>query len=461
VAARDRLSTGERLKRARRIGVVFGRIYLGIKTNQFIANRLAPRDMKQRWSRFHAQSARSIYQAAIDLHGMILKGCQFMGARADVMPSEYVEALGQLQDRVPPRPFEVVRTIVEDELEAPLDSIFATFSKEPIAAASLAQVHEATLHSGERVAVKVQYPEIAALVESDLANLRTLFLAVGFLEREFDLVPLIDELNEYVPLELDFANEGRNAEAIGKSLMERGDIWVPGIHWHLTTSRVLVMDFVDGVKITNREQLDALGIDAEQVMRTLIEAYCEQILVQGFFHADPHPGNLMVIPPEPGAANAKPKVVFLDFGLAKRLPPDFKQGMVRFAVALLQGQPELMARALVDLGFATRDDPLESLRSVSAVILDAAKQLRRQSYADPDVLRETGRDLATLIRENPLVQVPDHLVLLARVTGLLSGVGKSLGVRVDMLKIILPYALGQLQTPSSPAGGATEHGRPT
>jgi predicted unusual protein kinase regulating ubiquinone biosynthesis (AarF/ABC1/UbiB family) len=189
-------------------------------------------------------------------------------------------------------------------------------------------------------------------------------------------------------------------------------------------------------------------------MHTLIEAYCEQILVQGFFHADPHPGNLMVIPPEPGAADAKPKVVFLDFGLAKRLPLDFKQGMVRFAVALLQGHPDMMAQALVDLGFATREDPLESLRSVSAVILDAAKQLRHQSYADPDVLRATGRDLADLIRENPLVQVPNHLVLLARVTGLLSGVGKSLGVRIDMLSIILPYALGQLQKPDAPADEA-------
>jgi predicted unusual protein kinase regulating ubiquinone biosynthesis (AarF/ABC1/UbiB family) len=205
------------------------------------------------------------------------------------------------------------------------------------------------------------------------------------------------------------------------------------------------------VKITNREQLEALGVDVEQVMHTLIEAYCEQILVQGFFHADPHPGNLMVIPPEPGATDAKPKVVFLDFGLAKRLPLDFKQGMVRFAVALLQGHPDLMAQALVDLGFATRDDPLESLRSVSAVILDAAKQLRHQSYADPDVLRATGRELADLIRENPLVQVPNHLVLLARVTGLLSGVGKSLGVRIDMLSIILPYALGQLQKPDASA----------
>jgi predicted unusual protein kinase regulating ubiquinone biosynthesis (AarF/ABC1/UbiB family) len=210
-------SLAGRVRRARRIGTTFGRIYLGIKAQQFIQRRLDPPDMDQRWARFHLGAARQIHRSAVDLRGMILKGCQFMGSRADVLPPEYVEVLSQLQDRVPAKPFPVVRQIVEEELGSRLEEIFAEFDPHPLAAASLAQVHRARLHprpgesTGEPVAVKVQYPEIASLVRSDLSNLRALFRAVGVVERDFDLMPVVDELNEYVPRELDFENEAPGA----------------------------------------------------------------------------------------------------------------------------------------------------------------------------------------------------------------------------------------------------------
>ena len=180
--AQRRQSVAERVYRARRVGLTFGRVYLGIKGQQFIARRLAPSDMADRWSRFHRESAASIYDAAIELRGLILKGCQFIGSRADVLPPEYVEHLSKLQDRVPAKAFPVVRGIVEHELGCKLDELFASFSERPIASASLAQVHQAKLRTGERVAVKVQYPEIGVLVRSDLSNLRVLFRAVGVIE---------------------------------------------------------------------------------------------------------------------------------------------------------------------------------------------------------------------------------------------------------------------------------------
>jgi predicted unusual protein kinase regulating ubiquinone biosynthesis (AarF/ABC1/UbiB family) len=431
--------------------VTFGRIYLGIKTNQWIARRLAPRDMKRRWSRFNRQSAWSIYDTAIDLRGMILKGCQFVGSRADVMPPEYVDVLSQLQDRVPAHPIEVVRELVEDELDAPLERLFESFSEEPIAAASLAQVHDATLPGGRRVAVKVQYPEIAGLVHSDLANLKALFRAVGFVERDFDLMPLITELGEHVPRELDFIHEGRNSEAVAKFFEGRDDIHVPSVHWDYTTARVLVTDYVDGIKISDRDALSAAGVDRAAVMQTLVEAYCEQILVHGLFHADPHPGNLMVLPPE--QEDGAPRLVFIDFGLTKQLPPAFRETVLHFAAALLQGDPARMAQALVELGFETREDPEEALLSISTLLLEVAKRLRHQTWVDPAVVREAGEELPKLIRENPIVRMPGHVVLLGRVIALLSGLGHTLGVRIDMLRTILPYAMGQRPAPpiSKPA----------
>jgi len=442
-----RPSVRARAYRARRIGTTFGRIYLGLRARRFLARRLDPPDMPARWRRFHRQSAERIYDAAVELQGLILKGCQLLGARADVLPREYVEVLSRLQDRVPPRPFAVVRECVERELGAELGQIFASFEPTPIASASLAQVHAAELHGGERVAVKVQYPEIERLVRGDLANLRTLFRAVGLLEGDFDLLPLVDELATQVPRELNFVQEAHNAEAIGRHFKDRDDVGVPRIHWEFTTRRVLVMERVDGIKITDLAALRAAGLDPSRVSQLLVEAYCEQILRHGFFHADPHPGNLLV---QPGSAGG-PRLVFLDFGLAKELPAKFRQGAVEFAAALLRGDPAAMAEALVSLGFETRDGRPESLAPIAAFLLEAAQRFRHGVRLEEPAGR-LFREIPDRIRENPIVRVPSHLVLVGRVLGLLSGVNRSLEARVDLARTIFPYVMGVAPRPGAPAG---------
>jgi aarF domain-containing kinase len=447
-----RLSVAERVYRARRIGVTFGKVYLGIKTNQFVSRRLAPPDMAERWSEFNTESATAIYEAAIELRGLILKGCQFIGSRADVLPPEYVQILSQLQDRVPAKSFPVVRETVEEELDSSLEEIFESFEEHPIASASLAQVHRARLHSGEVVAVKVQYPEIARLVRSDLSNLRMLFRAVGVLERDFDLMPLVDELGTHVPLELNFVNEANNAETIARFYDDRNDIHVPRVHWEYTTRRVLVSEFIDGVKISDAATLQAAGVDTNAVMKTLIEAYCEQILAHGFFHADPHPGNLLVQPKGPDGDG--PRLVFVDFGLAKQLPTSFRHGILELTGALVQGSAERMATALHELGFETREGGVEALYEIAKVVLETAARLRQQAFVDRDVTREAGDELPRLIRENPIVRVPSHVVFLARVVALLSGLGRTLEARVDMLQTILPFVMRS----AASAGPTTESG---
>jgi len=430
-----RLSVAERVYRARRIGVTFA--------SQFIARHISPPDMAERWSAHHSESANAIYEAAIELRGLILKGCQFIGSRADVLPSEYVEVLSRLQDRVPAKRFSTVRKTVEAELNCALEDVFDAFDESPIASASLAQVHPAVLRSGERVAVKVQYPEIESLVRSDLSNLRLLFRTLGLLERDFDLMPLVDELGTQIPFELDFVNEGRISERISRFYDDRDDIYVPRVHWEYTTRRVLVSEFIDGLKISDVTALRAAGLDPDAIMRTLIEAYCEQILTHGFFHADPHPGNLIV---QPGVAGeGRPRLVFVDFGLAKELPSGFRQGLLELTGALLQGSAEQMAKALHDLGFETREGGVGALHEIAKVVLETAVRLRQQSWLDRDVAAEAAQELPRMIRENPIVRVPSHVVLLGRVVGLLSGLGRSLEARIDMLQTILPYVLKPAQ----------------
>ena len=431
----ETLSARERVYRARRIGTTFGRVYLGIKANQFLQARLRPTDMRERWSRFNRSSAESIYATAVDLRGLILKGCQFLGARSDVLPPEYVEVLSKLQDRVPPKRFAVVRRTVESELGRPLEEVFEQFAERPIASASLAQVHEAKLRGGERVAVKVQYPEVEALVTSDLANLRMLFRAVGAIERNVDLMPLIDELGTYVPLELDFVREADNAEQAARQFAGRSDVRVPRIHRELTTRRLLVMEFIDGIKITDVEKLRAAGVDLQRVAQTLVEAYCEQVLVHGFFHADPHPGNLLV---EPEGS----RLVMLDFGLSKDLPAGFREAVVRLALSLLQNDADALASALFDMGFETRTGEREALAEAARFFLDFAARFRSQPFADPQMFERLNEELPEMMRQNPIVKVPGHVVLLGRVLGLLSGVSRTLGSRVDLLRTLAPYVLG-------------------
>lgn len=430
------LGFSERAYRARRIGLTFGKIYLGIKAQQFVARVIAPPDMATRWSRFHSDSAQSIYDAAVELQGLILKGCQFVGSRADIIPSEYSDNLSRLQDRVPHRPWGEVRDLLEDEFDTPLREIFRDISHQPVASASLAQVHEARLHTGERVAVKVQYPDVAELVRSDLANLRSLFGAVGLIEKEMNLMPLVEELGTHVPLELDFLNEIENAARIDEFFSDRADIATPRLHRELSTRRVLVMEFVEGIKINDLGALRRADIDPIAVMRILVEAYGEQVLRRGFFHADPHPGNLLVRKLPDGAG---PQVVFLDFGLAKELPRDFRSGAIDFAAALFKGDANAMAEALVSVGFETRDNEGESLRQISSIILRAGDDLRRRSGRHSQEMPRYGRQISKLVRENPIVNMPSHVVLLGRVIALLSGLAKSLEVQLDLTTCLLPY----------------------
>ncbi len=429
------LPLGDRIARARRIGLTFGRVYLAIRATRFLEKRLRPDDMEKRWSELHRENAERIYETAVELHGMILKGCQFLGARADALPREYVEVLSRLQDRVPPRSPEVIRAAVEHELRAPIEKVFASFSERPVAAASLAQVHEARLHDGRRVAVKVQYPEIAALVRSDLANLRGLFRAVGWLEGDFDLMPLVDELGESVPRELDFLQEGHNAERIAKDLAHRDDVVIPEILWEHSTRRVLVMSFAPGIKIDDVDALEAAGVDRARVATTLVECFCEMMLRHGFFHADPHPGNLRV-DPDTG------KLVLLDFGLTKELPPGFREAVVEFAAALLKGDADAMGHALVALGFETRDGSEEALHRIAALMLHVGQEIRKNGKVDPEVVERLRDEVPDEIRRNPIVRVPHHLVLVGRALALLSGVTSALGARIDFVRTVAPIVMG-------------------
>jgi predicted unusual protein kinase regulating ubiquinone biosynthesis (AarF/ABC1/UbiB family) len=419
----------ERIWRFLTVLILAIRIYAGYKSIQLWSRYISDAKSSLRYRRQDLRSARAMYRAAIKLEGLLIKTCQFIATRADILPEEWVDTLGVLHDRVPPRPFELIRTQIERELGRPLEAIFVSFERRPIASASLAQVHEARLGDGRRCAVKVQYPGIEARVHADLQNLMFVLRILAWLEPHFDFRVVAREMLKYLPLELDFVNEGRNCEQIARNFNARTDLAVPRVYWEYTSRRVLTMEFMEGVKIT---ELAGTGIDRHQVAQKLVEIYCEQILRDGFFQADPHPGNILV---QPG-----PKLVLLDFGLAKDFPPAFREGIVRLTLAVLTSDQAGIVRAFAELGFKTRDGSLEGMVKVSDLLVGNVVR-RGKAYADEDLMKEISDELPRALRANPIVEVPGDILLVSRVMGLLSGLGKSLDSKVDMMQTMMPYAL--------------------
>jgi ubiquinone biosynthesis protein len=248
-------------------------------------------------------------------------------------------------------------------------------------------------------------------------------------------LPLIEELAQTVPEELNFANEGRNAETISKFFSGRADVCVPSIHWDLTSERLLVSDFVERLKISDVDGIRAAGLDCDRIVALLVETYCEQIFRQGFFHADPHPGNLLVRRMEDG----QPRLVYLDFSLARRLPDGFRKGALDFVAAMLQSDADAMSRALLDLGFQVRDGSYQGLEDIADAVLRVAQQVQSQGHIDRAMRTRLREELPRRIRENPLVAAPSHLVLVARVVTMLSGLAHTLDSHLDLATTILPY----------------------
>lgn len=383
--------------------------------------------------RHHRWSAERFYDLAVRNQGLLIKTAQFLSSRPDVVPDEYVDVLTALQDEVPPEPFPVIRRLVEAELGRPLNSVFREFAEVPVASASLAQVHRAVLLDGRIAAVKVQYPGISDIVDIDLKNIDVFTNILRRADKTLDFRFIAEEMAKMVPLELDFLHEGHSAEAIAANFADVDDIYVPAIYWEHTTRRVLTMEFVDGVKITDTDGIRGLGLDPSDVAKVLVVAFSEMILGHGLFHADPHPGNLLVSKdPDTG----QPRLILIDFGQVKDVGPEFRFLFGLMTKALMNADDSAVGRSFRDMGFRMREDRAESYEELgSAYVGNIAKQMSATGaiVADRDMFRESYRHMSRLLRNNPLIKVPADLLFVGRVLGLLNGLSLTLGARTNLL----------------------------
>ncbi|MEZ4501449.1 MAG: AarF/UbiB family protein [Dehalococcoidia bacterium] len=393
--------------------------------------------------RYHEAAAEAIVRRAVKQQGLIVKTCQFLGSRADILMEEYVATLSLLHDSVPPRPWPEMRAVIEAELGGPVESLFTSFDPQPVAAASLAQVYRARLEDGTDVAVKVQYPEIARIVQWDLQAIRWLANIWAKLESTIDFRPVVDEMERNAPEEVDFLHEGRSAEELRSLLNDRTDVAIPSIYWQRSSRRVLTMDFLDGIKITDLDALEAAGIEPREAADTLIDLYNTMVLRHGMFHADPHPGNLMVLPPD---GEHPMRIGLVDFGLTKRLSNEFREMVVVLTTAIIAQRPAEITDAMEDMGFRTRVRSVETYSALGEAFLGDVLRSGK-AYADQALFAEVNVRLGRILRANPLIEVPGDVILIARVMGLLSGIGRSLNSETDLLASIEPYLQPEDPTP--------------
>src|SRR5690606_22655903 len=310
-----------------------------------------------------------------------------------------------------------------------VDQLFAEFDAKPIAAASLAQVYRARTNEGADVAVKVQYPGIEPIVRWDLQAIRLLANIWSRIETVIDFRPIVEEMERNAPEEVDFVHEGRAAEALAELLADRPDVVIPKIYWDRSSRRVLTMDYIEGIKISDVQALEAAGVSTPQVAETLIDLFNVMILRRGMFHADPHPGNLFVIP---GEAGEPAKIGLVDFGLTKRLSDEFREQLIVLTSAIVSEQPVLVTTSMEDMGFRTQRQEQETYYALGEAFLGDVLRSGK-AYADQQMVAEVNARLGRVLRSNPLVDVPGDVILIARVMGLLSGLGRTLNSETDLL----------------------------
>jgi predicted unusual protein kinase regulating ubiquinone biosynthesis (AarF/ABC1/UbiB family) len=374
-----------------------------------------------------------VLDAAAALGGTLIKAAQFASSRPDLLPAAYVETLSELQDRVPPQPWTVIEGAISREIGRPVSEAFAEFDPEPVASASIAHVHRARLADGRRVAVKVQYPGIASLIEADLSALEGIFKAISRLEPSVNLRPILNYLRWTLPMELDFCREAEAIKDLREALGDREDVLVPKVVEGMNTERLLVMEYVEGVKITDRQGLVSAGLDPSRVAEQLVEVYAEQLFQRGVFHADPHPGNLFVQPGEYG-----PVLVLLDHGLTVTVPPDLVEAMKGAIEALTEGDFDALTGALQKAGLEISPNlDLDTLLGLVGVLFgsDQTGEENGQGAGEGTGLPQFGLKLGASIGH-----IPNDLLLVGRAIGLIDGITRQLDPDVDTIEIVARYA---------------------
>ncbi len=354
---------------------------------------------------------------------------QIASTRADLLPPDLINELEKLQSHVSPFPASDARALIEESLEADIDDIFMIFDDVPVGSASIGQVHRAMLHTGEDVAVKVQRPNIEKTVRTDLEILRHLaLLAEANLEwaRNYQVTDMIDEFSDALINELDYTIEARNVERIGKTHRNDKKVKIPEIYWDYSSKNVMVMDFIKGTPVNQLKKLDELGINRSMVADTLARSIFKQIFEEGYFHGDPHPGNVNVL--DDGT------VVFLDFGMVGRLSSDLKNNFGSLLISLMKHDSDGVVKSIVKMGVVPAD--------VSIRDLNREAEIMRDKYYDVPLAKLNFSDAVNDlfgISNKYKIKLPQDFTILAKTLLTLESVVSQLDPDFSIMDVAEPF----------------------
>ncbi|WP_460512606.1 ABC1 kinase family protein [Frigoribacterium salinisoli] len=414
---------------------------------RFGLRRLAERTRARRMRRF----ARGFHALALDLGGLMIKVGQYLSSRLDVLPPEITKELEGLQDEVTPVPFAGLRALAEAELGVPLDRVFSAVSAEPIAAASLGQAHRATLGPADQadtgllhVVLKVQRPGIDRIVDVDLAALRKVggwLSHVRLVSDRVDAPALVEEFARTSLEEIDYLHEASASARFAADFADDDRVAVPEVVWERSTRRVLVLEDVSAIKITDHEGLLAAGIDPVDVAPVFAAVMFDQLFSHGFFHADPHPGNIFVTPVAAAEGERPWRLTFIDFGMMGEVPPGTRTGLRRLLIAAASRDGRGMVGAMRDLGvLLPTADTNELERAVTATFARfGGMGFAELREVDPREYREFAGQFGDLIRSLPF-QLPEDFLLVLRAVTLTSGVASALDPAFNLWDSVEPYA---------------------
>jgi ubiquinone biosynthesis protein len=400
----------------------------------------------------HRRNARRIEAAILRLRGLFIKVGQLISIMANVLPDAFREELQRLQDQVPPRPTRDIEARLREEFggRSPAE-VFASFSSEPVASASIGQVHRARLHSGEEVAVKVQYPDIEDIVRIDLRALRRVFGLLRWFMPDYGFDTIYREIREMVLAELDYKREAAAIEKITANFTARKSevtVRFPRVMTAFSTTRVLTTEWIEGPKVADLARLEALRVDRRAAARVCVEAYCQQIFVDGLYHADPHPGNLLVATPV--ESGKTPTVVFLDFGATATVSEGMRRGMVSFLQGAMTRDTTRIVSAMREMGFISRRADPEVFDRVVQYFSDKMRvQMSIEGFSLKHLKFEPEKSLGSLLDLRDLnvsladlrdaFHIPKEWILLERALLLLLGVCTTLDPEMNPTDIIEPY----------------------
>jgi ubiquinone biosynthesis protein len=444
------LQTFRHLQRYQQIGRILTRYGFGYVLTQLgIGRAITPGLERLRFSSseiLRATPAERVRMVVEELGPTFIKLGQILSTRGDIIPVEFIRELEKLQDTVPPTPFPPIQAQVEKELKRPLPEVFPTFDPTPVASASLGQVHLATLASGEEVAVKVFRPGVAKTIETDLdilLELATLAEKRTDWGEYYGVTSLAQEFADTLRTEQNYEQEGHNIDRYRQIFAEEAYVHVPEVYWDTTTRRVLTMERIEGIKITDVDALREAGLDCKVVARRNIRILLKAVLQEGFFHADPHAGNFMVLPHD--------VVALMDFGIMGHLDHAERLGLVQLFVGLFRQETDRVVEALSDLGIATRAADRRNL----ARDLDRL----RMRYFGLELERIRARsfveDLMGLAFANRL-RMPSNLVLVFKTIAMLEGISLQLDPDINVFTEVEPYVRDVLLELQSPVTRARE-----